>query len=194
MEGISRRAVASLWLFHIFIIAISNFLVQMQFTFAGLPFNWGMFTFPLIVLATDLTVRLLGNRTARVAVGLAYVPAIAITLLLAPWRIAVASGTAYLVGQLLDIFVFRRVRERFGAWWVAPAIATLFSNLVDTYTFYSVAFHGSSDIPEMAENWLSYANVDFALKTIVSVLIILPIYGFVLNYAVRRMAESPSRS
>lgn len=194
MEGVNRLAVASLWLFHIAIIAISNYLVDIRFDLAGLPFNWGMFTFPLIVLTTDLTVRLLGNRTARVAVGLAYVPAIVVTLLIAPWRIAVASGTAYLVGQLLDIFVFRGVRERFGAWWVAPAVATLFSNLVDTYTFYSVAFHKAADDTYMAENWLSYANVDFGLKTVVSVLIILPIYGIVLNYAVKRMASGPSRS
>ena len=193
MEGVNRRAVAALWFFHIFIIAISNYLVDIRFELAGLKLNWGMFTFPLIILSTDLTVRLLGNRTARVAVGLAYIPAIAVTLLIAPWRVALASGTAYLVGQLLDIFVFRRVRERFGAWWVAPAVATLFSNLVDTYTFYSVAFHKAADDAYMAENWLSYANVDFGLKTVVSVLIILPIYGIVLNYAVRRMAASPSK-
>lgn len=188
MEGVNRRAVASLWLFHIFIIAISNILVEIRFSFLGLDFNWGMFTFPLIILSTDLTVRLLGNRPARIAVGLAYVPAFFVSIVFVNWRIALASATAYLVGQLLDIFVFRRVRDSFPTWWIAPAVASLFANLVDTYTFYSVAFARSTGDVYMAENWMRYANVDFGIKTIVSLLVILPLYGLVLKYTLKKLA------
>lgn len=186
-DGLNKVTIAKLWIFHVGVIALSNYLVQFPVTYVGLTFTWGMFTFPLVVLATDLTVRLLGRSEARAVVGLAYIPAILISVYLADWRIGLASGTAYLFSQLLDIFVFQRIRERVSAWWVAPTVATLFTNVVDTYTFFSVAFHNSADT-YMAENWFHIANVDLTFKTIVSLLIILPLYGLVLNYALRNVA------
>ena len=184
LDEVNKSAIAKLWIFHIAVIAISNYLVQFPVTYAGITFTWAMFTFPLVILATDLTIRLSGQVNARVVVALAYIPAILISVYLADWRIGFASGTAYLVGQLLDIFVFQRIRDRVKVWWAAPAVATLFSNVVDTYTFYSIAFHNSADA-FMAENWLHIANVDLMFKTVLSVLIILPIYGVVLSYALR---------
>jgi queuosine precursor transporter len=79
------------------------------------------------------------------------------------------------------------------AWWAAPMVATLVSNVVDTYIFYSVAFHNSAD-SFMAENWLHIANVDLTFKTIVSLLIILPLYGLVLNYALKKVAANSART
>ena len=137
-------------------------------------------------MATDLTVRLSDKYHARVIVALAYIPAILISVYLADWRIGIASGTAYLVGQLLDVSVFQKIRERIAVWWAAPAVATVVSNAVDTYTFFGVAFHNSTDA-FMAENWVHIANVDLTFKIIVSILIILPIYGVVLNYALKRV-------
>ena len=92
--------------------------------------------FPAVILATDLTIRLSNPYNARIVVGLAYVPAILISVLMADWRIGMASGTAYLVGQLLDIAVFQKIRERAKAWWPAPLISTLVANIIDTYTFF----------------------------------------------------------
>ena len=184
----NKRAILKLWLFHIFIIAVSNYLVQFTHTIGEITFTWAMFTFPFVVLATDLTVRLLGQRSARMVVAYAYLPAILISVYLADWRIGFASGTAYLVGQLLDIFAFQRIRDRFTSWWVAPTAATLISNVIDTYTFYGLAFHKSADVA-MAENWPHIATVDLTFKTIVSVLIILPLYGMILN-AILNKAQS----
>lgn len=192
-DGLNKVTLAKLWFFHIAIIAISNYLVQFPVTAGAITFTWAMFTFPLVILATDLTIRLLGQGTARAVVGLAYIPAILISVYLADWRIGIASGTAYLVGQLLDIFVFQKIRERAAAWWAAPMVATLVSNVVDTYTFYSVAFHNSAD-SFMAENWLHIASVDLTFKTIVSLLIILPLYGLVLNYALKKVAVNSART
>jgi queuosine precursor transporter len=93
-----KSAIAKLWIFHILVIAVSNYLVQFPQSFGGVSFTWAMFTFPLVVLATDLTVRLLGRGAARTVVGFAYIPAIAISVYLTDWRIGFASGTAYLVG------------------------------------------------------------------------------------------------
>ncbi len=189
---IDKVPVAKLWVFHIGVLVVSNYLVQFPVTVGAITFTWAMFTFPLVILATDLTVRLLGRTDARAVVALAYLPAILISVYLADWRIGIASGTAYLVGQLLDIFVFQRIRERTTAWWAAPTVATLFSNVIDTYTFYGIAFHNSAD-PYMAENWFRIANVDLTFKMIVSVLIILPIYGLVLSYALRKVAATSAR-
>ncbi len=173
-------------LFHIAIIAMANYTVQFTGTFLGYHFTWAMFVFPAVILATDLTVRLSNQRLARRIVGYAYVPAILISAGLADWRIGLASGTAYLVGQLVDITVFQTVRERSKAWWVAPAISTFFANIIDTYVFYSAAFVQSPD-PFMATNWPEVATVDLVFKIVVSILFFLPAYGVVLSMLQRRL-------
>lgn len=174
-------------LFHILVIALANYTVQFTNSFLGYQYTYGMFVFPLVILATDLTVRLSGQHNARVIVSIAYVPAILISIWLADLRIGLASGTAYLVGQLIDIHIFQRIRERIQAWWVAPLISTIFANVVDTYVFYSAAFHASGD-PYMASHWLEIATVDLAFKIIVSVALFLPAYGLSLSYLQRRFA------
>lgn len=186
LDILNKKHIAALWLFHIFIIAISNYLVQFPETFYDITFTWAMFTFPLVILATDLTVRLSGQQSARIVVALAYLPAIFISIYLADWRIGFASGTAYLIGQFLDISVFQRIRSQSNNWWAAPLIATLISNVVDTYTFYSIAFHNSVD-EYMAENWVQIANVDLIFKTIISLIVILPLYGLLLSYLTKKI-------
>ena len=178
---INRGLVIRLVLLHVIIIALSNYMVQFTGAFAGYTFTWAMFVFPVVILATDLTVRLSNPRNARMVVGLAYVPAILISALMADWRIGMASGTAYLVGQLLDIAVFRKIRERTGAWWPAPLISTLVANIIDTYTFFAVAFHRSAD-EFMAVNWFGIATVDLCFKIVVSVVLFLPAYGALLGW------------
>ena len=177
----NQKLVCALALFHIAVIALANYAVQFTSAIAGYHFTWGTFVFPLVILATDLTVRLSNQHNARIIVAIAYAPAILISAQLADRRIGIASGIAYLLGQLLDISVFQKIRERSNLWWPAPLLSTFFANLIDTYTFYSVAFHRSAD-PFMAQNWVELATVDLAFKIVVSILVFLPAYGVLLSY------------
>ena len=183
----NKKLVCKLALFHIAIIALANYTVQFTGAIAGYDFTWGMFVFPLVILATDLTVRLSNQHNARIIVAIAYTPAILISAWLADWRIGIASGTAYLIGQLLDIAVFQKIRERSSLWWTAPLISTFVANIIDTYVFYSVAFHRSADA-FMANNWVELATVDLGFKIVVSILVFLPVYGVLLNYLRVRVA------
>lgn len=183
---VDKATVAKLFLFHVFIIGLSNYLVQFPYEIAGIPFTWAMFTFPLVLVATDLTVRLTNKSNARAVIAMAFIPAILVSAELSTLRIGLASAFAYFIGQLFDVTVFQRIREKFAAWWVAPFASSIFANLVDTYVFFSAAFYKSED-PFMADNWLTIANNDVVFKIIISLVIILPIYGVVLNYFLNKL-------
>lgn len=191
--------------FHIVTIAASNYLVQIPFHFMGMNTTWGAFTFPFIFLATDLTVRIYGSTNARKIIFTAMFPALLISYMFSVLfvdgqfqglasltelnvfvaRIAVASFAAYLIGQLIDISVFNRLRQ-LSAWWIAPACSTIFGNLIDTISFFSMAFAGSSD-EFMAANWMEIAAVDYGYKLFISTLFFLPMYGVLLNYMMKKM-------
>ena len=185
---LNRKLITYLVLGHCFIIAISNYLVQFPINIFGLDYTIGTFTFPIIVLATDLTVRLSNARNARKVIGFAFVPAFIISYIFADFRIAIASVLAYSIGQLLDVFVFSKVRDRVGDdgfnlssyWYLAPVVSTFFAQLIDTYLFYGVAFYNSTD-DFMRENWDLIAFNDFILKLVVCYLAFLPIYVLILN-------------
>ena len=185
---LNRKLITYLVLGHCFIIAISNYLVQFPINIFGLDYTIGTFTFPIIVLATDLTVRLSNASNARKVIGIAFVPAFIISYIFADFRIAVASVLAYSIGQLLDVFVFSKIRDRVGDdglnlssyWYLAPVVSTFFAQLIDTYLFYGVAFYNSTD-DFMRENWDLIAFNDFILKLAVCYLAFLPIYVLILN-------------
>ena len=185
---LKRKLITYLVLGHCFIIAISNYLVQFPINIFGLDYTIGTFTFPIIVLATDLTVRLSNATNARKVIGYAFIPAFIISYIFADFRIAIASVLAYSIGQLLDVFVFSKVRERVGDdgfnlssyWYLAPVVSTFFAQLIDTYLFYGVAFYNSAD-DFMRENWDLIAFNDFILKLVVCYLAFLPIYVLILN-------------
>lgn len=185
---LNRKLITYLVLGHCFIIAISNYLVQFPINIFGLDYTIGTFTFPIIVLATDLTVRLSNATNARKVIGYAFIPAFIISYIFADFRIAIASVLAYSIGQLLDVFVFSKVRDRVGDdgfnlssyWYLAPVVSTFFAQLIDTYLFYGVAFYNSSD-DFMRENWDLIAFNDFILKLVVCYLAFLPIYVLILN-------------
>jgi len=203
-------AMALLVALHMALIIASNYLVQIPFELAGVHTTWGAFTFPLVFVATDLTVRLLGKSVARGVIARVMLPALlasyAVSVLFfngafSGWgalaefngfvfRIALASFVAYVAGQLLDIAVFDRLR-RIPAWWVAPAASTIVGSLLDTVLFFSVAFHRSSD-PFMAEHWMEIASVDYATKLAVSLVCFLPLYGILLSALVQRLKPVPS--
>ena len=196
----ARRAVlAVLIAFHILIIIASNYLVQLPMSLFGWQTTWGAFSFPFIFLATDLTVRLLGKGPARQVIARVMLPALlasyGVSVLFHEarfagfaalgefnafvFRIALASFLAYVLGQLLDIQVFDRLRQ-LRQWWVAPAASTLLGNLLDTYAFFSIAFWRSGDA-FMAANWVEIATVDYAIKLAISLMLFVPLYGMLLG-------------
>lgn len=208
-----RRALLLLVGFHILIICVSNYLVQLPFQLFGYHTTWGAFSFPFVYLATDLTVRIFGQQAARNIILKAMIPALMISYVmgvlfhqgsfqgadsLAQWntfvfRIAFASFAAYLIGQLMDITVFARIRKS-RSWWVAPAASTLVGNFVDTLAFFSVAFYASSD-SFMASHWPEIATVDYSFKLLVSLGLFLPAYGVLLKVLQDRILQtSPQKS
>lgn len=195
LNGVDRALATRLALFHILVIAISNYLVTYKFGFFGHPLTYAAFTFPLVIVATDLTVRMVGKETGRLVVALAYIPAVlasigVILLEGAPTsvalRIGFASGTAYLVGTLLDVYVFQYIREKYSAWWAAPALSTIVANFIDTYTFFYVGFAGGDDA-FMSANWSTVAFNQTISKMLVGLVVFLPVYGLVLNYMQRKI-------
>ncbi|MGO2414476.1 MULTISPECIES: 7-cyano-7-deazaguanine/7-aminomethyl-7-deazaguanine transporter [Cobetia] len=210
----SRRALIALSLFHILIITASNYLVQLPMTLFGFHTTWGAFSFPFIFLATDLTVRLFGKYYARRIIALVMLPALIISYMLSVMfqdgifagvealgdfnlfvaRIALASFIAYVIGQLLDIQVFDRLRRN-AHWWLAPMASTLLGNLADTFAFFSVAFRNGPDA-FMALHWIEIAWVDYAIKLAISLLLFLPMYGLLLSWLSRTLVAkglSPGR-
>ena len=205
-----RMALSCLIAFHILIVIASNFLVQLPITLFGLHTTWGAFSFPFIFLATDLTVRLLGKQAARRVIARVMLPALVVSYVLSVLfqeavfrgvealtefnlfvlRISVASFLAYVVGQLLDIQVFDRLRK-LPQWWVAPTTAMIVGNLIDTFVFFSVAFWRSTN-EFMAANWIEIAAVDYVIKVAISVMLFVPLYGLVLNAILRLLAGRPA--
>ncbi|MDH2924706.1 hypothetical protein EV693_11050 [Nicoletella semolina] len=204
------RSLVLLSLFHIFIITISNYLVQipfeilLPFEWGVIPTTWGTFSFPFIFLATDLTVRVFGATLARKIIFATMLPALAISYVISViffegrfqgltmltsfnlfvFRIALASFSGYIVGQLLDITVFNRLRQG-KIWWLAPASSTLLGSFIDTFVFFAVAFYQSDD-PYMAEHWFIIGAVDYAFKLLISLLLFLPLYGILLNFIIKK--------
>ncbi|MGR5281445.1 7-cyano-7-deazaguanine/7-aminomethyl-7-deazaguanine transporter [Photobacterium damselae] len=205
-----QKALGYLVLFHLLVIASSNYLVQLPFTVFGFHTTWGAFTFPFIFLATDLTVRILGAPMARKTVLMVMMPALVISYILSVLffqgeyqglahlgefnlfvaRIAIASFMAYLLGQILDVSVFNRLRQ-LKQWWIAPTCSTIFGNAIDTLAFFSIAFYQSPDA-FMAANWTEIALVDYNFKLIISLGLFVPMYGVLLNYLVRKLTTLPS--
>lgn len=192
--------------FHVLIIIASNYLVQLPIDLFGFHSTWGAFSFPFIFLATDLTVRLIGKSEARGVIARAMIPALIASYIVSVlfheghfngldalgefnsfvFRIAFASFAAYVLGQLLDVQVFDRMRRNHIQWWVAPAAASIFGQALDTIAFFGIAFWRSSN-PFMAEHWGEIAVVDYVIKLAVSLLLFVPMYGVALNAIVRVM-------
>ncbi|MSP81915.1 MAG: VUT family protein [Alphaproteobacteria bacterium] len=145
------------------LIVVSNVVVQY-------PINdwltWAAFTFPLCFLVTDLTNRAFGPAAARrvVVVGFAY--GAALSIYLAGWRIGLASGLAFLGGQLLDVWVFDRLRRQ--VWWRAPLVSTFLSSGVDTALFFGLAF-AATGLP-----WVTWAVGDYGVKIVTALACLAP--------------------
>ena len=204
----TRRALLFLTALHILVLCASNYFVQLPMTVFGYNTTWGTFTFPFVYLATDLTVKIFAQVNSRRIIFKAMFPALILSYIvgvvfqqgvLQPgsallvfnafvFRIAFASFIAYLCGQLLDIAVFSKLRKQ-KAWWKAPMASTTIGNAADTFLFYIIAFYASSD-SFMAANWVEIATSDYLFKVIVSVVIFLPGYGFLLKILEKQL-QSP---
>lgn len=170
------------------VVAASNVLVQHPVTISGLQdkLTWGAFAYPVAFLVTDLTNRRFGPAAARRAVYVGFAIAVVLSLMLATPRIALASGTAFLLGQLLDVSVFARLRR--GTWWRAPLVASLLGSLLDTFLFFSLAFWGdpamSGATPLLGlatvPLWASLAVFDFVVKAVGAGLLLAP-YGALMS-------------
>ena len=196
-KDVDRSMMWKLVLLHVVVITVSNALVAIPVEIAGIKLTWAAFTFPLVVIATDLTVRLLGKGIARSTIAAAYPLAIigSIAVVLAEGaptsvalRIGFASATAYAVGTMLDVYVFQYLRERYRAWWLAPAVSTVAANIIDTYTFFFVAFNNSAD-EYMAANWVEIASSQTVLKIAVGLVVFLPAYGILLKLISGKLRE-----
>jgi uncharacterized PurR-regulated membrane protein YhhQ (DUF165 family) len=144
-------------------VVASNYLVQF-------PINdwltWGALTYPVSFLVTDLTTRLQGPSRARRVVYVGFALAVLLSLWLASPRIALASGTAFLVGQLLDILIFQRLRR--GSWWRAPLVSSSTGSVIDTAVFFSLAFAGTG-LP-----WVTLAFGDLGVKLLLALVFLAP--------------------
>jgi uncharacterized PurR-regulated membrane protein YhhQ (DUF165 family) len=152
------------------VVSASNLLVQF-------PINdwltYGAFSYPVSFLISELTTRMHGAKQARKVVYVGFIVGVLFSFVLATPRIAIASGTAFLISQLLDITIFSRLRKT-GNWWMAPLCASIFASAIDTFIFWTVAFWGE-DLP-----FVTWALGDMGVKICADLLMLLP-FRLMLN-------------
>lgn len=172
--------------------------MQFPFVFLGFRTTFGAFTYPFIFILTDLSTRLLGQSEARKVIMLAMLPGLVCSFLISNYysqgdllapnavalRIALASLAAYVVGQLLDIVVFQKLRNH-PKWWVAPSVSNAVGNLFDTFCFFFVAFYHSTHL-FLSAHWVEIATVDLIFKLSISLLTFVPLYGIILQFILRK--------
>ena len=157
------------------IVALSNYLVQFPVNYIGLQdiFTYGAFSYPIAFLITDLTNRRYGKNVARKIVYVGFILGVALTLYfstnfsnLISKRIAIGSGAAFLIAQLLDVQVFDRLRKKI--WFVAPLVSSLIGSTIDTFLFFSIAFYGTEI------NWITLSFGDLFVKIFVALVMLIP--------------------
>lgn len=147
----------------VLIVVSANVLVQFP---VSDWLTWGAITYPVSYFITDLANRLYGPARARRVVYVGFVLAVLLSIWLASPRIALASGTAFLVSQLMDVAIFDRLRG--GRWWQPPLVSSVLGSLVDTGLFFFLAFY-ATDMP-----WVTLAIGDYAVKLAIAILLLLP--------------------
>ena len=157
------------------VVLASNFLVQFPVEFYGLDkiLTYGAFSYPIAFLITDLANRSYGKLAARKIVYLGFTIGLSFTLLfstdfadLISLRIAIGSGTAFLVAQLLDVQIFDKLRRE--RWFIAPLGSSFIGSSVDTFLFFSISFYATG-IP-----WVTLSLGDLAVKIIVALAMLIP--------------------
>lgn len=161
------------------VVVASNILVQHPFEPFGLAdfLTWGAFTYPFAFLVNDLTNRRFGPEAARRVAFAGFAVAVVLSAILATPRIALASGTAFLVAQLVDVRIFDRLRH--GSWWRAPLASSLIGSALDTALFFTLAFAwsgvGSADYWGLVlPVWVAWAFFDFLVKVLHAMAMLAP--------------------
>ena len=157
------------------VVLSSNYLVQFPINYYGLGeiLTYGAFSYPVAFLITDLANRFYGKFVARKIVYFGFFIGIIFTLLfstdfadLISIRIAIGSGVAFIVAQLLDIQIFDRLRKK--EWFIAPLTSSFIGSTVDTFLFFSIAFYATG-VP-----WITLSLGDLAVKLFVSLVMLIP--------------------
>ena len=157
------------------VVLASNYLVQFPIKYYGLEdvLTYGAFSYPIAFLITDLANRTYGKVVAKKIVYVGFIIGIVFTLFfstnftdLISVRIAIGSGTAFLIAQLLDVQIFDKLRKK--KWFVAPLTSSLIGSTVDTFLFFSISFY-ATDIP-----WVTLSLGDLAVKVLVALLMLIP--------------------
>jgi len=157
------------------VVLASNYLVQFPIKHYGLEeiLTYGAFSYPIAFLITDLANRSFGKIVDRKIVYIGFAIGISFTLLfstnftdLISIRIAIGSGTAFLVAQLLDVQIFDKLRKK--EWFVAPLTSSLIGSTIDTFIFFSISFYGTG-IP-----WITLSLGDLSVKIFVALMMLIP--------------------
>lgn len=164
------------------VIIISNYLVQFPINKFNLDeiLTYGAFSYPITFLITDLANRRFGKEKARKLVYFGFTVGILLTLFVSTnfediisIRIAIGSGTAFLVAQLIDVEIFQRLRNN--AWFVAPMTSSVFGSVIDTFLFFSISFLGTG-VP-----WVAFAFGDLSVKLLMALLMLIPFRLLILK-------------
>ena len=157
------------------VVAASNYLVQFPVNYLGFQdlLTYGAFSYPVAFLITDLSNRRYGKNTAKKVVYLGFALGVFLTLYfstnysdLISIRIAIGSGTAFLVAQLIDVNIFDRLRKKI--WFAAPLTSSLIGSTIDTFLFFSISFYGTGI------NWISLSFGDLFVKIFVALVMLIP--------------------
>ena len=157
------------------VVLVSNYLVQFPVKYFDLEeiLTYGAFTYPIAFLITDLANRSYGKLVARKIVYIGFIAGITFTLFfstnfldLISIRIAIGSGVAFIVAQLLDIKIFDQLRNK--QWFVAPLTSSFISSIVDTFLFFSISFYGTG-VP-----WITLSFGDLIVKFLVALIMLIP--------------------
>ena len=157
------------------VVLSSNYLVQFPIKYYGLEeiLTYGAFSYPIAFLITDLANRSYGKLVARKIVYIGFAVGISFTLIfstnfadLISVRIAIGSGTAFLVAQLLDVQIFDQLRKK--KWFIAPLTSSLIGSTIDTFLFFSISFYATG-IP-----WVTLSLGDLAVKILVALVMLIP--------------------
>ena len=157
------------------VVVLSNYLVQFPVNYMGLQnlLTYGAFSYPIAFLITDLSNRRYGKNTAKKIVYLGFGLGIFLTLYfstnysdLISIRIAIGSGIAFLVAQLIDVNIFDKLRNKI--WFAAPLTSSLIGSTIDTFLFFSIAFYGTEI------NWITLSFGDLFVKIFVALIMLIP--------------------
>ena len=204
LNGITKSAIVYGIVAMALVVLASNILVQfpVQIVVGKIHLadilTWGAFIYPIAFLVTDFTNRSMGPVAARWVVFVGFVCAVVLSIYFSTPRIAIASGTAFLISQLLDVSVFNLLRRQI--WWRAPLVSSLLGSITDTLIFFSLAFSASVTILGSVDTfaienseflgvtawtpprWVSWAMGDFIVKLVVAMVLLAP-YKFFSQFA-----------